>query len=300
MAPAVTEDMNLQKDPRATITIRLETAGDTLGVEVADTQLRGRSIVVVRRLTNVNKWNRKLQEGMVLEGYTSAKELVDRIRSGPYPLQLTFRNLAAGGDAFDDLGTTIVTPKDALELAQRTEDSPDTTSGGSSTSTTTFETSPRKGISITTLRRPDGSPSQPCAMKSRRGDLVELNYEASYLVRRKNDNTNDVDGDKKTIKKVVYDASAFRGTGRPFQLVLGTGDVIPGVDQGLYDMCPGESRRLEIPALLGYGSQGARVFRIPPDYVGLEWTVELVSIEGMVREDNNNLSRQEREDRALY
>mmetsp|Transcript_17996 Transcript_17996/g.31558 ORF Transcript_17996/g.31558 Transcript_17996/m.31558 type:complete len:98 (-) Transcript_17996:144-437(-) len=97
----------------------------------------------------------------------------------------------------------------------------------------------------------------------------------------------------------MYDASAFRGTGLPYQMVLGSGDMIPGVDQGLYDMCPGEERLLEIPPVLGYGNQGTRAFRIPPDHVALEWKVQLVSIDTTIREDNNDMTRQEREARAL-
>jgi FK506-binding protein 2 len=115
---------------------------------------------------------------------------------------------------------------------------------------------------------------------------LEIDYEAAYV-------------DKKSGKKIVYDASAFRGTGRPYQLVLGNGDMIPGVDQGLYDMCPGEERVLDIPPVLGYSSQGTRIFRIPPDYQSLEWKVQLVSIDATIREDNNDVSRMEREGRVL-
>jgi FKBP-type peptidyl-prolyl cis-trans isomerase len=98
----------------------------------------------------------------------------------------------------------------------------------------------------------------------------------------------------------MYDASAFRGTGLPYQFVLGSGDMIPGVDLGLYTMCPGEERLLQIPPILGYNSsQGTRFFRIPPDYIGLEWKVQLVSIDTTIREDNNIVPRQEREGREL-
>ena len=36
---------------------------------------------------------------------------------------------------------------------------------------------------------------------------------------------------------VVYDSSAQRGTGLPYQMVLGSGDMLPGVDQGLSMTC---------------------------------------------------------------
>jgi len=110
---------------------------------------------------------------------------------------------------------------------------------------------------------------------------LELEYEAKYV--------------RSDGRKTLYDASSFRGTGQPYQMVLGSGDMIPGVDQGLQEMCPGEVRRLEIPPPLAYGPRARENFKIPIDYRGLEWTVELVSIDGTIRSDNNNLTRQERE-----
>jgi FKBP-type peptidyl-prolyl cis-trans isomerase len=259
-------------DPRKTVVVRLTSPNDSLGVEVYNTQLRGRNIVAIRRVVQAK--DRRLQEGMILNDFASAEQLIQAIRQGPYPLELKFINLAAGGDAFSDLGTTLVTPQDALVLAQQTENN------NTVTESTSYKQ--QRQFSITTLRRPDRS---KCAIESRRGDVLEINYEAAYIGK---------DG-----KRVIYDASEFRGTGLPYQLVLGNGDMIPGVDQGLYDMCPGEERFLDIPPILGYSSQGTRIFRIPPDYVSLEWRVQLVSIDTTVREDNNNIPRQQREGRFL-
>jgi FKBP-type peptidyl-prolyl cis-trans isomerase FkpA len=45
------------------------------------------------------------------------------------------------------------------------------------------------------------------------------------------------------------------GTGLGF--VLGTGAVIPGFDQGVYNMKVGGTRTVEIPSKLGYGANGA-------------------------------------------
>lgn len=129
--------------------------------------------------------------------------------------------------------------------------------------------------SITTLK----SPSGPCKIQSQRGDVLELEYEAKYVANG---------------QKIIYDASSFRGTGQPYQMVLGSGDMIPGVDQGLVGMCPGEVRRLQIPPALAYGPRARDAFRIPVDYQGLEWTIQLVSIEGTIRADNNDQTRQER------
>jgi hypothetical protein len=257
------EDDNLK-----IVKVRLESSDDSLGVQVINTQLRGITVVAIERV--IRPKNPKLREGMILKGYPSALALVERIQYGPFPLDLEFINLAAGGDAISDLGTTIVTPKDALELAQSTESS-----------------SPAEGkgpqYSITTLSKP----SDTCAIQSRRLDVLEINYQAAYI--------SSIPG-----RKVVYDSSSFRGTGQPYQMVLGSGDMIPGVDQGLYDMCPGEVRRLEIPPQLGHGPRSRQTFRIPPDYVGLEWTVELATIDATIRQDNNVQTRDDREGRAPY
>jgi len=265
------------------VAVRLESPKDTLGVEIYDTKLRGKNIVAIRRIVVPNKNNRLLKEGMILRpnqsdnGYTS-RELVERLRSGPYPLEISFANLAAGGDAISDLGSSIVTPKDALDLAQKTETKRNNDS--------TALQQPQGGVeySITTIQKTQNE----CAIKSRRNDVLEIDYEASYVDAERRD-------------KLVYDASAFRGTGnRPYQMVLGSGDMIPGVDQGLYDMCPGEKRLLRIPPILGHGPNSRKLYRIPDNYLNLEWKVGLVTIDSTIREDNNVVSREERESRFAY
>jgi FKBP-type peptidyl-prolyl cis-trans isomerase len=89
----------------------------------------------------------------------------------------------------------------------------------------------------------------------------------------------------------------MRGTGQPYQMVLGSGDMLPGVDLGLYDMCPGETRQLEIPAALAYGARGNKAFQIPPSS-NLVWTVELVSINSIRPGDGR--TREEMEGRFAY
>ena len=53
------------------------------------------------------------------------------------------------------------------------------------------------------------------------------------------------------------DSSKTLGIDKPFEFLVGVKQVVPGWDLALMDMTQGESRRLIIPASLGYGEQGA-------------------------------------------
>lgn len=44
--------------------------------------------------------------------------------------------------------------------------------------------------------------------------------------------------------------------GKTYNIVLGSGQVVLGMDIGLRDMCVGEKRRIIIPPHLGYGEAG--------------------------------------------
>ncbi len=70
-----------------------------------------------------------------------------------------------------------------------------------------------------------------------------------------------------------FDSSLDRG--RPFQFVLGVGDVIQGWDQGFEGMNVGGKRKLIIPPTLGYGSRA--VGSIPPNST-LIFEVELLGV----------------------
>jgi peptidylprolyl isomerase len=73
-----------------------------------------------------------------------------------------------------------------------------------------------------------------------------------------------------------FDSSVDRG--KPFQFMLGVGQVIKGWDQGVVGMKVGGKRKLVIPPDLGYGARGAGAL-IPPNAT-LEFDVELISVEG--------------------
>ena len=72
-----------------------------------------------------------------------------------------------------------------------------------------------------------------------------------------------------------FDSSKDRGD--PFEVPLGAGHVIRGWDEGVQGMKVGGSRKLTIPADLGYGARGAGGV-IPPNAT-LVFEVELLGTE---------------------
>lgn len=233
--------------------VRIANSQQRLGIELTEVTIGSPSRIVVA-VKSVDPFGlaaqKNIQPGLVLSEYLSSNSLIERIKNGPYPIDLKFMNLAAGGDAFGDMEKPLVTAEDALKLAK--QNSNDSTS------------SHNQNITISSYKMTTVHKSSQERIMSRRGDVLEIQYTAAYYL--------DPEG-----KKVIYDSSAQRGTGQPYQFVLGSGDMVPGVDLGLYDMYPGEIRSLDIPYRLGYGERGNRLYRIPGG-ARLFWDVELVSI----------------------
>ena len=99
----------------------------------------------------------------------------------------------------------MVTPQDAFNLAKATDDrgsSLDEDGDGDGVSPgQPMQSKPDTSYSITTLTLvPERA---PCAIRTRRGDVIEIRYEAAALL--------PVAGGNNTPREIVYDSSATRG-----------------------------------------------------------------------------------------
>ena len=124
----------------------------------------------------------------------------------------------------------------------------------STTTTTTTTTTTKTDAKVTELKIEDvkvGSGKEATS-----GKRVTVNYTGTLT-----------DGKQ-------FDSSIGR---KPFDFVLGNGDVIKGWDQGVAGMKVGGKRKLTIPASLGYGERGAGDV-IPPNAT-LLFDVELLKVE---------------------
>mmetsp|Transcript_11648 Transcript_11648/g.21007 ORF Transcript_11648/g.21007 Transcript_11648/m.21007 type:complete len:361 (-) Transcript_11648:651-1733(-) len=262
----------INPNPRGITTIRIDSPKQSAGLELYQTIIGtpSRNVLAVRSVSTDGQGARAgAQRGMILLDYANVKDVAKRIAAGKYPIELRLYNLAMGGDAIGDLGRSIVTPEDALNLAEKFSGGNNSNAAGDDA--TAAAPGASEGLAINTIRKAEGE----CAIRSRRGDTMQIKYEA---------NIGDANG-------AVYDSSASRGTGQPYAYVLGNGDMLRGVDLGTYDMCPGEVRELSIPPELGYRG-GSRLYKQIPPNSRLFWRVELVEV-NFVKEGENDTPRDE-------
>lgn len=83
---------------------------------------------------------------------------------------------------------------------------------------------------------------------------------------------------------------------RPYNFVLGAGEVIPGWERNLRGMCVGEQRELIVPANYAYGPYG-REGKIPPN-AAIIFDVELMGIGE--RPKKHKIKREKNKDRLGF
>uniref|UniRef100_A0A3Q3X3Q3 peptidylprolyl isomerase n=1 Tax=Mola mola TaxID=94237 RepID=A0A3Q3X3Q3_MOLML len=96
-----------------------------------------------------------------------------------------------------------------------------------------------------------------CKKQTKKGDYIKYHYNASLM-----------DG---TVIDSTYNYE------KTYNIVLGANQVVPGMEDGLLDMCVGERRHLVIPPHLGYGERG--VSGEVPGSAVLVFDIELIDME---------------------
>jgi hypothetical protein len=244
---------NTQQPPQD-IRIILNGSSSKLGLELSDTMIGKppKSVAYIRRIVLSTPENSPLVEGMIVPEFPTARAVQERLQDvDAYPMTLIFRNVVNDeNDAIPNrVGSTpMATTPDAWNVARQQ-------SGIGSNFQNVMSS-----FQITNLSSKN-IPTDTCKIRSQRGDVLEILYEAHMT----------------SIHGPIYDSSHQRGTGQPYQMVLGSGDMLPGVDLGLYDMCPGDIRGIHIPPPLAYGGRGNRWYEIPPN-TALYWYVQLMVI----------------------
>uniref|UniRef100_A0A8C7HFW9 peptidylprolyl isomerase n=1 Tax=Oncorhynchus kisutch TaxID=8019 RepID=A0A8C7HFW9_ONCKI len=107
-------------------------------------------------------------------------------------------------------------------------------------------------VVITTNYKPE-----VCETLAKKGDFVKYHYNASLM-----------------------DGSFIDSTynyGKTYNIVLGANQVVPGMEEGLKEMCVGERRHLVIPPHLGYGERGVDG-EVPASAV-LVFDIEMIEME---------------------
>ncbi|KAM8883736.1 peptidyl-prolyl cis-trans isomerase FKBP9 [Synchiropus picturatus] len=96
-----------------------------------------------------------------------------------------------------------------------------------------------------------------CEKQTKKGDFVKYHYNATLM-----------DG-------TLIDST--HNYGKTYNIVLGANQVVPGMEDGLMDMCVGERRHVIVPPHLGYGERG--VTNEVPGSAVLVFDIELEDME---------------------
>lgn len=76
------------------------------------------------------------------------------------------------------------------------------------------------------------------------------------------------------LDRVVFDSNA--SAAEPFSAIVGSYQILEGLDEGVRYMKEGGKARLVTPSGLAYGANGA--YPVIPGYTPLLWEIELVSV----------------------
>ncbi len=76
------------------------------------------------------------------------------------------------------------------------------------------------------------------------------------------------------LDRVVFDTNLTDSI--PWKHLMGSGDILEGIDEGLRYMKEGGKARLLTPSSLAYGPNG--VWGVIPGYTPLLWEIELLSV----------------------
>lgn len=116
-------------------------------------------------------------------------------------------------------------------------------------------------------------------------DKYQDSKDALFADMKKGDGAALTSGKKATVyykgwltNGALIDQSPVSSSGQPqpYSFTLGAHEVIPGWEEGMYDMKAGGTRLLIVPPAVGYGSQGKGT--VPPNAV-LIFEVQLISVQ---------------------